>query len=189
MLTLQLTSYIKDAANATACTLCVCRKAFDEWSPVPLGTITFVVALLWSMDILVKKWVRMVRASEGSIFTARPEPGKRLPLNWDYIGTLDHNTKKNFHRLIAVTDDRLKFASYYKMKDYPVLLLLLFSKVSTSIFFSFSCGLKTTYFKNFCFWNLFRPLKKTTPTANAAFVTSLKVEKWNRINPSSSGHS
>ena len=128
---LQLTSYIKDAANATACTLCVCRKAFDEWSPVPLGTITFVVALLWSMDILVKKWVRMVRASEGSIFTAKPEPGKRLPLNWDYIGTLDHNTKKNFHRLIAVTDDRLKFASYYKMKDYPVLLLLLFSKVST----------------------------------------------------------
>jgi len=131
MLTLQLTSYIKDAANATACTLCVCREAFDEWSPVPLGTITFVVALLWSMDILVKKWVRMVRASEGSIFTAKPEPGKRLPLNWDYIGTLDHNTKKNFHRLIAVTDDRLKFASYYKMKDYPVLLLLLFSKVST----------------------------------------------------------
>ena len=50
-------------------------------------------------------------------------------------------------------------------------------------------GLKTTYFKNFLFWNLFRPLKKTTPTANAAFVTSLKVEKWNRINPSSSGHS
>ena len=134
MLTLQLTSYIKDAANATACTLCVCREAFDEWSPVPLGTITFVVALLWSMDILVKKWVRMVRASEGSIFTAKPEPGKRLPLNWDYIGTLDHNTKKNFHRLIAVTDDRLKFASYYKMKDYPVLLLLLFSKVTTSNF-------------------------------------------------------
>ena len=60
MLTLQLTSYIKDAANATACTLCACRKAFDEWSPVPLGTIAFVVALLWSMDILVKKWVRMV---------------------------------------------------------------------------------------------------------------------------------
>ena len=128
---MQLTSYIKDAANATACTLCVCRKAFDEWSPVPLGTIAFVVALLWSMDILVKKWVRMVRASEGSIFTAKPEPGKKLPLNWDYISTLDNNTKKNFHRLIAVTDDRLKFASYYKMKDYPVLLLLLFSKVST----------------------------------------------------------
>ena len=183
---LQLTSYIKDAANATACTLSVCREAFDEWSPVPLGTITFVVALLWSMDILVKKWVRMVRASEGSIFTAKPEPGKRLPLNWDYIGTLDHNTKKNFHRLIAVTDDRLKFASYYKMKDYPVLLLLLFSKVSTSIFFY---GLKQTYFKIF-FWNLFRPLKKTTPTANAAFVTILKlVEKWNRNNLSSSGHS
>ena len=188
---LQLTSYIKDAANATACTLCVCRKAFDEWSPVPLGTITFVVALLWSMDILVKKWVRMVRASEGSIFTAKPEPGKRLPLNWDYIGTLDHNTKKNFHRLIAVTDDRLKFASYYKMKDYPVLLLLLFSKVSTSIFFLFSFffGLKSTNFKIFRFLDIFRPLKKTTPTANAAFVTSLKVEKWNRINPSSSGHS
>ena len=123
MLTTQLMSYIKDAADATACTLSVCRKAFDEWSPVPLGTIAFVVALLWSMDILVKKWVRMVRASEGSIFTAKPEPGKKLPLNWDYIGTLDNNTKKNFHRLIAVTDDRLKFASYYKMKDYPVLLL------------------------------------------------------------------
>ena len=147
MLMFQLTSYIKDAANATACTLCVCRKAFDEWSPVPLGTITFVVALLWSMDILVKKWVRMVRASEGSIFTARPEPGKRLPLNWDYIGTLDHNTKKNFHRLIAVTDDRLKFASYYKMKDYPVLLLLLFSKVSTlNVLWS-----KNNLFQNFCF--------------------------------------
>ena len=131
---MQLMSYIKDAADATACTLCVCRKAFDEWSPVPLGTIAFVVALLWSMDILVKKWVRMVRASEGSIFTAKPEPGKKLPLNWDYISTLDNNTKKNFHRLIAVTDDRLKFASYYKMKDYPVLLLLLFSKVSTSNF-------------------------------------------------------
>ena len=188
---LQLTSYIKDAANATACTLCVCRKAFDEWSPVPLGTITFVVALLWSMDILVKKWVRMVRASEGSIFTAKPEPGKRLPLNWDYIGTLDHNTKKNFHRLIAVTDDRLKFASYYKMKDYPVLLLLLFSKVSTSIFFSFLVFFwsKINVFQNFLFLDIFRPLKKTTPTANAAFVTSLKVEKWNRINPSSSGHS
>ena len=154
MLTLQLTSYIKDAANATACTLCVCREAFDEWSPVPLGTITFVVALLWSMDILVKKWVRMVRASEGSIFTAKPEPGKRLPLNWDYIGTLDHNTKKNFHRLIAVTDDRLKFASYYKMKDYPVLLLLLFSKVSTSIFFFLFLFLwsKINVFQNFSFW-------------------------------------
>ena len=150
---MQLTSYIKNAADATACTLSVCRKAFDEWSPVPLGTIAFVVALLWSMDILVKKWVRMVRASEGSIFTAKPEPGKKLPLNWDYICTLDNNTKKNFHRLIAVTDDRLKFASYYKMKDYPVLLLLLFSKVSTSIFFFFSCffGLKSTYFKIFRF--------------------------------------
>ena len=191
MLTLQLTSYIKDAANATACTLCVCREAFDEWSPVPLGTITFVVALLWSMDILVKKWVRMVRASEGSIFTARPEPGKRLPLNWDYIGTLDHNTKKNFHRLIAVTDDRLKFASYYKMKDYPVLLLLLFSKVSTSFFFLFLVFFwsKINVFQNFSFLDIFRPLKKTTPTANAAFVTNLKVEKWNRINPSSNGHS
>ena len=73
----------------------------------------------------------MARASKGSIFTAKPEPGKKLPLNWDYIDTLDNNTKWNFHRLIAVTDDRLKFASYYKMKDYPVLLLLLFSKVST----------------------------------------------------------
>ena len=182
---MQLTSYIKNAANATACTLCVCRKAFDEWSPVPLGTIAFVVALLWSMDILVKKWVRMVRASEGSIFTAKPEPGKKLPLNWDYICTLDNNTKKNFHRLIAVTDDRLKFASYYKMKDYPVLLLLLFSKVSTlNVLWS-----KNNLFQKFLFWNLFRPLKKTTPTANAAFVTSLKVEKWNRINPSSNGHS
>ena len=194
MLTLQLTSYIKDAANATACTLCVCREAFDEWSPVPLGTITFVVALLWSMDILVKKWVRMVRASEGSIFTAKPEPGKRLPLNWDYIGTLDHNTKKNFHRLIAVTDDRLKFASYYKMKDYPVLLLLLFSKVSTSIFVPFFVFFvffwsKINVFQNFFVLDIFRPLKKTTPTANAAFVTILKVEKWNRNNPSSSGHS
>ena len=182
---MQLTSYIKDAADATACTLCVCRKAFDEWSPVPLGTIAFVVALLWSMDILVKKWVRMVRASEGSIFTAKPEPGKKLPLNWDYITTLDNNTKKNFHRLIAVTDDRLKFASYYKMKDYPVLLLLLFSKVSTlNVLRS-----KNKPISKIFFWNLFRPLKKTTPTANAAFVTSLKVEKWNRINPSSSGHS
>ena len=151
---MQLMSYIKDAADATACTLGVCRKAFDEWSPVPLGTIAFVVALLWSMDILVKKWVRMVRASEGSIFTAKPEPGKKLPLNWDYICTLDNNTKKNFHRLIAVTDDRLKFASYYKMKDYPVLLLLLFSKVSTSFFFFFSFffGLKSMYFKTFRFW-------------------------------------
>ena len=186
MLTLQLTSYIKDAANATACTLCVCRKAFDEWSPVPLGTITFVVALLWSMDILVKKWVRMVRASEGSIFTAKPEPGKRLPLNWDYIGTLDHNTKKNFHRLIAVTDDRLKFASYYKMKDYPVLLLLLFSKVTTLNFLRS----KNKLISKFFFWNIFRPLKKTTPTSNAAFVTILKlVEKWNQNTLSSSGHS
>ena len=70
MLMLQLTSYIKDAANATACTLCVCRKAFDEWSPVPLGTITFVVALLWSMDILVKKWVRMVKRQR--VASSRP---------------------------------------------------------------------------------------------------------------------
>ena len=118
-------SYIKDAADATACTLSVCRKAFDEWSPVPLGTIAFVVALLWSMDILVKKWVRMVRASEGSIFTAKPEPGKKLPLNWKYIDTLDNSTKLNFHRLIAVTGDRLRVAGYYKMKEYPVLLLFL----------------------------------------------------------------
>ena len=122
---MQLMSYIKDAADATACTLCVCRKAFDEWSPVPLGTIAFVVALLWSMDILVKKWVRMARASKGSIFTAKPEPGKKFPLNWDYIDTLDNTTKWNFHRLIAVTDDRLRFAGYYKMKEYPVLLLFL----------------------------------------------------------------
>ena len=120
---MQLTSIIKNAANSTACTLCVCREAFDKWSPVPLIDIVLVVALLWSMDFLVKRWVRMSRASEGNIFMAKPEPGKKLPLNWDYIGTLDNNTKKNFHRLIAVTDDRLKFASYYKMKDYPVLLL------------------------------------------------------------------
>ena len=152
MHTMQLTSIIKNAANSTACTLCVCREAFDKWSPVPLIDIVLVVALLWSMDFLVKRWVRMSRASEGNIFMAKPEPGKKLPLNWDYIGTLDNNTKKNFHRLIAVTDDRLKFASYYKIKDYPVLLLLLFSKVSTSIFFSFFYGLKSTYFKTFCFW-------------------------------------
>ena len=182
---MQLTSIIKNAANSTACTLCVCREAFDKWSPVPLIDIVLVVALLWSMDFLVKRWVRMSRASEGNIFMAKPEPGKKLPLNWDYIGTLDNNTKKNFHRLIAGTDDRLKFASYYKMKDYPVLLLLLFSKVSTlNVLWS-----KNNLFQKFLFWNLFRPLKKTTPTANAAFVTSLKVEKWNRINPSSNGHS
>ena len=125
---MQLTSIIKNAANSTACTLCVCREAFDKWSPVPLIDIVLVVALLWSMDFLVKRWVRMSRASEGNIFMAKPEPGKKLPLNWDYIGTLDNNTKKNFHRLIAVTDDRLKFASYYKMKDYPVLLLFYSSK-------------------------------------------------------------
>ena len=122
---MQLTTYLKNAANATACTLGVCYKALEEWSPVPLGTITFVVALLWSMDILVKKWVRMAKASKGSIFTAKPEPGKKLPLNWDYIDTLDNTTKWNFHRLIAVTDDRLRFAGYYKMKEYPVLLLFL----------------------------------------------------------------
>ena len=118
-----LTTYLRNAANATACTLYVCRKTFDEWSPVPLGTITFVVALLWSMDILVKKWVRMAKASKGSIFTAKPEPGKKLPLNWKYIDTLDNTTKLNFHRLIAVTGDRLRVAGYYKMKEYPVLLL------------------------------------------------------------------
>ena len=116
-------TYLKNAANAIACILCVCRKAFDDWSPVPLGTITFVVALLWSMDILVKKWVRMAKASKGSIFTAKPEPGKKLPLNWKYIDTLDNTTKLNFHRLIAVTGDRLRVAGYYKMKEYPVLLL------------------------------------------------------------------
>ena len=133
---MQLTTYLKNAANATACTLCVCRKAFDEWSPVPLGTIAFVVALLWSMDILVKKWVRMARASKGSIFTAKPEPGKKLPFNWDYIDTLDNTTQWNFHRLIAVTDDRLRFAGYYKMKEYPVLLLFLLKKITLSKPFS-----------------------------------------------------
>ena len=116
-------TYLKNAANAIACILCICRKAFDDWSPVPLGTITFVVALLWSMDILVKKWVRMAKASKGSIFTAKPEPGKKLPLNWQYIDTLDNTTKLNFHRLITVTGDRLRVAGYYKMKEYPVLLL------------------------------------------------------------------
>ena len=182
---MQLTSIIKNAANSTACTLCVCREAFDKWSPVPLIDIVLVVALLWSMDFLVKRWVRMSRASEGNIFMAKPEPGKKLPLNWDYIDTLDNNTKWNFHRLIAVTDDRLKFASYYKMKDHPVLLLLLFSKVTISNFLRSKNKLISKTF----FWNPFRPLKKATPTANAAFVTILKlVQKWNR-NPSSSGHS
>ena len=171
MLTLQLTSYIKDAANATACTLCVCRKAFDEWSPVPLGTITFVVALLWSMDILVKKWVRMVRASEGSIFSAKPEPGKRLPLNWDYIGTLDHNTKKNFHRLIAVTDDRLKFASYYKMKDYPVLLL--FTLLKTNIFYN----LKRASLKNFFLLEPFQTTEKGHSNEKCCFCDKTQTIK------------
>ena len=129
-----LTTYLKNAATATACTLCICRKAFDEWSPVPLGTITFVVALLWSMDILVKKWVRMAKASKGSIFTAKPEPGKKLPLNWRYIDTLDNTTKLNFHRLIAVTGDRLRVAGYYKMKEYPVLLLFLLKKHFQNLF-------------------------------------------------------
>ena len=127
-------TYLRNAANAIACILCVCRKAFDDWSPVPLGTITFVVALLWSMDILVKKWVRMAKASKGSIFTAKPEPGKKLPLNWKYIDTLDNTTKLNFHRLIAVTGDRLRVAGYYKMKEYPVLLLFLLKKHFQNLF-------------------------------------------------------
>ena len=127
-------TYLRNAANAIACILCVCRKAFDDWSPVPLGTITFVVALLWSMDILVKKWVRMAKASKGSIFTAKPEPGKKLPLNWRYIDTLDNTTKLNFHRLIAVTGDRLRVAGYYKMKEYPVLLLFLLKKHFQNLF-------------------------------------------------------
>ena len=182
---MQLTSIIKNAANSTACTLCVCREAFDKWSPVPLIDIVLVVALLWSMDFLVKRWVRMSRASEGNIFMAKPEPGKKLPLNWDYIGTLDNNTKKNFHRLIAVTDDRLKFASYYKMKDYPVLLL--FYSPKNKYFFTTKNELLS---KTFSFWNLFRPLKKATPTKNVAFVTRLRLlKKWNRNNLSSSGQS
>ena len=127
-------TYLRNAANAIACILCVCRKAFDDWSPVPLGTITFVVALLWSMDILVKKWVRMAKASKGSIFMAKPEPGKKLPLNWKYIDTLDNTTKLNFHRLIAVTGDRLRVAGYYKMKEYPVLLLFLLKKHFQNLF-------------------------------------------------------
>ena len=129
-----LMTYLKNAANTIACILCICRKAFDDWSPVPLGTITFVVALLWSMDILVKKWVRMAKASKGSIFTAKPEPGKKLPLNWKYIDTLDNTTKLNFHRLIAVTGDRLRVAGYYKMKEYPVLLLFLLKKHFQNLF-------------------------------------------------------
>ena len=122
---MHLTTYLKNAIMQLHLFLCICRKAFNEWSPVPLGTIAAAVALLWSMDILVKKWVRMAKASTGSIFTAKPEPGKKLPLNWKYIDTLDNTTKLNFHRLIAVTGDRLRVAGYYKMKEYPVLLLFL----------------------------------------------------------------
>ena len=122
---MHLTTYLKNAIMQLHFFLCICRKAFNEWSPVPLGTIAAAVALLWSMDTLVKKWVRMAKASTGSIFTAKPEPGKKLPLNWKYIDTLDNSTKLNFHRLIAVTGDRLRVAGYYKMKEYPVLLLFL----------------------------------------------------------------
>ena len=121
---MHLTTYLKNAVNATACTLCVFRKAFDEWSPARLGDITFLVGVLWSLDILVKRWVRIARASKGSIFKAIPKQGKKLPLNWDYIDTLDRTTKLNFHRLIAVTGERLRAAGYYEMKEYPVLLFL-----------------------------------------------------------------
>ena len=178
-----LTTYLKNAATATACTLRVCRKAFDEWSPVPLGTITFVVALLWSMDILVKKWVRMAKASKGSIFTAKPEPGKKLPLNWKYIDTLDNTTKLNFHRLIAVTGDRLRVAGYYKMKEYPVLLLFFPLK---NTFNTSSYSLKIKFTPKFA--NFFRLRKKVIP--NVPFVMNLElVKKWNRNLLPSSGQS
>ena len=165
---MHLTTYLKNAVNATACTLCICRKAFNEWSPVPLGTITAAVALLWSMDILVKKWVRMAKASKGSIFTAKPEPGKKLPLNWKYIDTLDNSTKLNFHRLIAVTGDRLRVAGYYKMKEYPVLLLFLFKKFT---FKTFSTVQKETNLLQIC--KFFRLRKRVNPLATVAFVTNL----------------
>ena len=166
---MQLTSIIKNAANSTACTLCVCREAFDKWSPVPLIDIVLVVALLWSMDFLVKRWVRMSRASEGNIFMAKPEPGKKLPLNWDYIGTLDNNTKKNFHRLIAVTDDRLKFASYYKMKDYPVLLLFYSSK--NKYFYN----LKRASLKNFFLLEPFQTTEKGHSNEKCCFCDNTQT--------------
>ena len=172
---MQLTSIIKNAANSTACTLCVCREAFDKWSPVPLIDIVLVVALLWSMDFLVKRWVKMSRASEGNIFMAKPEPGKKLPLNWDYIGTLDNNTKKNFHRLIAVTDDRLKFASYYKLKDYPVLLLFTLLK-SKNIKFFFH-GLQRAYFKNFFLLEPFQTSENGHSNEKCCFCNKSRTNK------------
>ena len=135
MLTLQLTSYIKDAANATACTLCVCREAFDEWSPVPLGTITFVVALLWSMDILVKKWVRMVRASEGLHRNFGPQHKKELP------PTHCSNRRQTEVRKLLQDEGLPGTTSFTLLKSINV------------NFFFFSCffGLKSTYFKIFRF--------------------------------------
>ena len=124
---MNMTTYLKNAVNATASSLCIFRKAFDKWSPARLGDITFLVGILWTMDILVKRWVRIARASKGSIFKFKPEPGKKLPLNFDYIDTLDNTTKLNFHRLIAVTGGRLRAAGYYDMKEYPVLLFSIFS--------------------------------------------------------------
>ena len=75
-----MTTYLKNAVNATACSLCIFRKAFDEWSPARLGDITFLVGILWTMDILVKRWVRIARASKGSIFKAKTEPGQKTSI-------------------------------------------------------------------------------------------------------------
>ena len=77
---MSFTTYLQNMLNALACTFCIFRKAFDEWSPARLGDITFLVGVLWTMDILVKRWVRIARASKGSIFKAKTEPGQKTSM-------------------------------------------------------------------------------------------------------------
>ena len=122
---MSFTTYLKNVLNAIACTFCIFRKAFNEWSPARLDEIIFWLIVFGLMDSLVKRWFRISSSSKGNIFKYRPKPGKKLPLNWDYIDTLDYTTKLNFHRLIAVTDERLQASNYFEMKEYTVLLFLL----------------------------------------------------------------
>ena len=48
-----------------------------------------------------------------------------MKFNWVYIDTLDHTTRLNLHRVIAVFHGRLlHYAGYSKMAKYPVFSLI-----------------------------------------------------------------
>ena len=69
-------------------------------------------------------------------------PGKDLKFNWKYIDTLNHITRLNLHRGIAIFQGQLHYAGYSKMAKYLVFSLIAL-KLKLSVFLTHKIFQKT----------------------------------------------